>query len=444
MSAARRYLPSGVPLRYRRVYGRELLAWSLLPFMLGMLEGGVVGITAKKSFSGQVDPDLLNLVIGLLTGLPAIANLTSFAWAATAHGRHKIKFIASLQLVTAACIAAVGLAAPTGSGFLLFVLAVTIGRIAWAGVVTIRTTVWASNYPRTDRARVAGAFATVQALCLAGVTFLTGLLLDDNPDAYRWVYPTAAVVGILGAICYSRVKVRGHHRMLRIERASRTDANQARPSINPLAMLKLMRRDRNFGVFMICMFLIGTGNIMVIAPLIIILDEQFKLDYVQAISILTSIPILMMPLSIPVWSRLLARLHVVKFRSIHSWVFILSNMVLFGAVLGNWMVGIWISAVIRGIGFGGGVLAWNLGHHDFAPPGTSSQYMGVHVTLTGFRGLLAPILGVSAYEILLDNGHVTGAGVFLVAALLGVLGATGFLLLGRRFTQPPGNHPWQA
>ncbi|MEE2908324.1 MAG: MFS transporter [Planctomycetota bacterium] len=427
-----------MPLRYRRTYSRELLAWSLLPFMMGMLEGGVVGITAKKSFSGQVDPDLLNLVIGLLTGLPAMANLTSFAWAAMAHGRHKVHFIVTLQVVTILSIAAVGLAAPTAWGFVVFAVAVTAGRAAWAGVVTVRTTIWASNYPRPDRPRIAGAFASVQALCLALVTFLTGLLLDENPDAYRWVFPVAATVGLLGTLSYSRIRVRGHRRMLDAEHALRSSPKHTSPSINPLGILRLLRQDRSFASFMICLFLIGTGNIMVTAPLVIILDEQFNLDYVHAIAILTSIPILMMPLSIPVWSRLLARVHVVRFRSIHSWIFVITNFILCGAVLGSWLPGIYLAAVIRGIGFGGGVLAWNLGHHDFASPESSSQYMGVHVTLTGIRGLLAPILGVSAYEILIRNGSEAGGGVFFIAALLGILGATGFMLLGRRFHQPPG------
>ena len=426
-----------MPLRYRRTYSWELLAWGVLPVMLGMLEGGVVGITAKKSFSGHVDADLLNLVIGLLTGLPAMANLTSFAWAAGAHGRNKIRFVVTLQIITVISIASVCLAAPTAWGFLLFAVSVAIGRIAWAGVVTIRTTIWAANYPRSDRGRVAGAFATMQALCLAGITFLTGMLLDENPDAYRWVFPLAAAVGGLGVFFYSRIRIRGHRRMLRLEREASRDSRQPRPSINPLGILGVLHRDRGFGAFMACLFLIGTGNIMVTAPLVIILDEQFKLDYVAAISILTSIPILMMPFSIPIWSRLLDRVHVVRFRAIHSWIFICSNMILFGSVLTTWLPGIWIASIIRGLGFGGGVLAWNLGHHDFAAPEHSSQYMGVHVTLTGIRGLLAPLLGISAYEILIAQGHPTGGGVFLVASLLGVLGATGFLLLGKRFASPP-------
>lgn len=437
LSSARRYLPSGMSARYRRNYARELLAWGLLPIMLGMLEGGVVGITAKKSFGGQVDPDLLDLVIGLLVGLPASANLTSFAWAAFAHGRHKIRFVVSLQVVTILAIAAVCLAAPTAWGFLLFAVAVAVGRIAWAGVVTLRTTIWASNYPRQDRPRIAGAFASIQALCLALVTFLTGLLLDENPDAYRWVYPLAASIGMVGAWSYSRIRVRGHGRMLASERDHKKSADKLKPTINPLGILRLLNNDRGFAAFMLCLFLIGTGNIMVTAPLVIILDDQFKLDYVQAIAILTSIPILIMPFSIPIWSRLLAKVHVVRFRSIHSWIFIVKNLLVFMCILYSWLPGIYIAAVIQGIGFGGGVLAWNLGHHDFASPQSSTQYMGVHVTLTGIRGLLAPLFGVFIYKMLLDQGSATGGGVYLVAALLGILGATGFLLLSKRYSKPP-------
>ena len=436
LSAPRRYLPASMPLRYRQTYKQELIAWSLLPFMLGMLEGGVVGIMAKKSFGGQVDPDTLNFIIGILTGLPAIANLTSFAWAAAAHGRPKIRFIVALQIVAALSIAGIGLASPSSSGFVLFAIAVALGRIAWAGVVTVRTTVWGNNYPRTDRARVAGCFATVQALCLAGVTFLMGLLLDDNPNAYQWAFPTAAGIGLIGILAYSRIHVHDHEKLMQTERSMDHMDRSSRPSLNPLGMISLLRGDRHFRFFMICMFLIGTGNMMVTAPLIVILDEQFNMDYVQAISILTSIPILMMPLSIPIWSRLLDRLHVVRFRSIHSWVFIISNLIFFASVISSWMPGIWAAAIIRGIGFGGGVLAWNLGHHDFATPQTSSQYMGVHVTLTGIRGFLAPILGVFVYETLLAWGY-TGGGVFLLSSILGLCGALGFLWLGRHFKKPP-------
>jgi hypothetical protein len=43
---------------------------------------------------------------------------------------------------------------------------------------------------------------------------------------------------------------------------------------------------------------------------------------------------------------------------------------------------------------GGGALAWNLGHLHFAPPEKAEIYMGVHVALSGARGLIAPLGGM--------------------------------------------------
>ncbi len=52
--------------------------------------------------------------------------------------------------------------------------------------------------------------------------------------------------------------------------------------------------------------------------------------------------------------------------------------------------------MLFGISTAGANLGWNLGHNDFASLGKVQQYMGVNVTLTGMRGLIAPPLGAIA------------------------------------------------
>jgi MFS family permease len=89
---------------------------------------------------------------------------------------------------------------------------------------------------------------------------------------------------------------------------------------------------------------------------------------------------------------------------------------------------LYAAAVVNGIANAGGVLAWNLGHHDFAPPHRDSQYMGVHVTLNGIRGIAAPFLAVAIYE-LLDNHGGGGAWVFAVCLVINTIGAAGFVWL---------------
>ena len=53
-----------------------------------------------------------------------------------------------------------------------------------------------------------------------------------------------------------------------------------------------------------------------------------------------------------------------------------------------------------GAAYAGANLGWNLGHNDFASLGRAQHYMGVHVTLTGVRGAIAPPAGILFYEAL--------------------------------------------
>src|SRR5690606_6858550 len=86
-------------------------------------------------------------------------------------------------------------------------------------------------------------------------------------------------------------------------------------------------------------------------------------------------------------------------------------------------------------------------HHDFAPRNLATVYMGIHATLTGVRGVVAPFIGTALY-----SGWGTppqrgpgadapagalgwsglGAWVFFVFAAVSVAGGLLFLRLRRR------------
>jgi len=78
---------------------------------------------------------------------------------------------------------------------------------------------------------------------------------------------------------------------------------------------------------------------------------------------------------------------------------------------------------------GGGTLAWNLGHVDFARASETSQYMATHVTLNGVRGLLAPLLAVTLYEVFRASGLHAPTGVMIVVCVFTCAGALGFVRL---------------
>lgn len=422
-------------------YRRELVAWSLLPIALGAVEGGVTGVFAKNAFEGTVSPATLNLAVAVLQGAPALANVVSFLWAAVSHGRHKIRILAALQLLMTFLVALIAFAPKNSTGLGILVIGTVGARMAWAGVVTLRSTVWRANYPRHARATMAGKLAAVQAVIMALIAYAIGSAMNYNDEAYRFMYPGAAVVGMIGVIVYSGMRMRGHKALLLAEKQSEKTSTSL---FNPFLWRRILLDDKRFRRYMTCMFVFGSANLMVGAPLIIMLKDQFHLSQTKSVAIMTTIPLLLMPLSIPVWSRLLDRVNILQFRAIHSWAFVTSTALVFAAAITMQPWILFFAATAKGIAFGGGVLAWNLGHHDFASIDKSSQYMGVHVTLTGIRGLLAPIIGVSLYQTLEWARPGYGSAVFGLCLVFCTIGAIWFVRMRRDLDGPGCNSDFEA
>ena len=429
----------------RASYSRELLASAMLPFMLTGVETGVMAVVVRKAFDGVVPDAHLNIIVAIIGASKALANIVSFVWVRLNHGHDKSRFIQGLLWTMAALIILLALVPRTPLGLWLLAGGVIAARAVWSGFITIRSTIWSANYDRPIRAIVTGKFATVQVIVIGLLGWGMGEAMDADERSFRWLLIAGVVIGAVGIRAWSRIRVRGE-RLLR--RQERRDTG---PSFNPLAMLTLLREDKAFAGYMACMFVLGTGNLMV-GPLVAIsVVERFGLGYEGGIRATNTIPFLMMPLLIPVWSRMLSHMHVVRFRVVHAWVFTIANVLFFIAA---WRVQpslLYLAAAVQGIAFGGGALAWTLGHLDFAPAHRASQYMGVHVTLTGVRGLIAPFVGVSLYLLLEQVGRaasmvasfgnsgpvigllaaLNGSWVFILCFTLSGTGAIGFLFLSR-------------
>ncbi|MGE3107374.1 MAG: MFS transporter [Phycisphaerales bacterium] len=438
--------PLFMPQSARKNYRCELTATSLFSFALAMVEGGAMGVIVKNAFAGVLSgasgERMLNYAVGIITAAPEFANMTSFLWAAWTHGKRKVRIVNSLQLGVLVMLGMMAAAPRSALGLWMLVACLIAARVCLSGVVTLRSTVWRANYDRSIRARVTGRLASIQALIVSGAGLSLGALMEYSGDSFRIALPIAAAAGLLGALAYSRVRVRHERTLLRLERAE--PAHQ-QPSMNPLSVVATLRADRRFAWFMLWMFILGLGNLMLTAPLVITLREQFHVSYLGGIVVIQTLPYLVMLPIIPLWARYLDRVHIVRFRSIHSWAFVIAQGCIFLAALLHVLPLAYIGAAFLGVGFAGGTLAWNLGHLDFAPPQRASQYMGVHVTLNGVRGLVAPLVAVSAYEALDSNQPGQGgAWVFGISVVLCTIGAIGFADLRRRLRVDEGAAPGQS
>ncbi len=425
--------PASLPVLARTSYRLELSATLLFSFALAMVEGGVIGVFTKNTFEGHVRGTLLDYAAGLVAAAGEIANLASFVWAVSAHGKARVKFINTLQITVVSLIFLLAFIPRNEIGLLLLVLFVVAARICWSGIITIRPSIWHANYARGTRAKIVGNFAAVQVVVVAIMGLALGMLMDVNSDAFRIVLPICACIGLGAFFAFRQIRVRGEHTELKTHAAS-----PKRPRL--IDLVHVLTKDKFFAQFQACMFVLGMGNLMVTPVLIIVLKERFHLGYFSAILITVGIIQLCTPLFIPMWARLLDRSHVVTFRSIHSWSFVAA---LIAFAFGAHFELVWImylGAVLQSIGLAGGSIAWNIGHHDFAPPNDTSRYMAVHVTLNGVRGLCALVLSVSGYHWLerrgLDRwGFDASTVMLIICCCVCITGACGFIWLRRSMGQ---------
>ena len=437
----------------RANYARELASWTFMPIMLTGINAGAMGVILKKTFTdlpGTTDSGLA-LAVGTVGAATAIGNLTSTIWAAVSTGRNKVNLIVLLMVACSLCVGAMAIVPASNTGAWVMASLVLIGWIFWSGVITTRASVWRANYPGSDRTSIAGRLASVQAVISALSVFVVAKLLDGFSDEDTWgtrlldkaeiefiqaetieqqgfrvIFPILAIFGLLGASIYARVRLRGQSRLARVERSTKGDS---RSILEPLRAFGVLHRDRNYRKYILCQFIFGAGNLLMMPVLALILISRFDASYLESLLVTAIIPPILMPLAIPMWAKLLGGMHVISYRAIHSWVFVVAGLCfLTGSVLTQYWIIVAGSAVL-GIGWAGGVLAWNLGHQHFAKPEQDTEYMSVHVVLTGVRGAFAPYLGVGLYEMLKPSGQESW--VFGVAALLSTVGALGFLLLLR-------------
>ena len=197
-------------------------------------------------------------------------------------------------------------------------------------------------------------------------------------------------------------------------------------------LLQILREDPDYREYMLWMGVYGGGSLMLTSQLVVILTDRLGMPPGRQIAMLAVLPLLAMPLCVPMWARLFDGGHVVRYRARQGWVLVLAVAILSAGTLADLEWVLWVGAVVLGIAYAGANLGWSLGHNDFASPGRAQQYMGVHVTLTGLRGMVAPPLGIAAYQGL--EALAAGAGRWSVLLPLAgtAAGAAGFTRMRRR------------
>lgn len=427
----------GVPIMARRNYLIEVRHVMLWGVFAGMFEGSISSIIVSLTF--VADPWLISIVMAS----PMCANLLGLVWGSVATGRRKLPLFMGLAAGTAATIASIGLTPATPVGGWVFAAQIVVARVLLSGCLTVRSALWKRNYPTASRGRIAARLQMARFAFGIITVVVVMKLFTKWPRSYVYAYPTAALLGLLAILVIRSMHVRGEKTELaQLDRLRRVSSSPPPSGLRVLLRsgIKVLRDDPDYRRYMLGMTLLGSANIMTMPLMTIIITKQLMLSYFDSGNLLEVLPRLLMLASLGPWAGLFDRVGVVRFRIINASAW--AGLSVFGGLgatvicympdfldaLPVFVTAVSLIALARlceGVGKGGGAIAWNIGHLHFAKSVEAEAYMGVHVFLTGIRGLIMPFVGTFLY---LRYGPLA----FVVSTALSLAGILTFAALARR------------
>ena len=410
-----------------------------------MLEGSLAAVVVAKTFNGS------ELLINIAATTPLAAFLTSIFWGLVCVGRRKVRIFTMCAFGAVFLLALGGVVPVTRNGAVAFIALMAIAQFFLAGVVTVRSALWKSNYPKRHRGRIVARLQIARSLVYLLVVTLIARIFDYNPDYYRWVYPILALLGVCSLWFIRRIHVRGEDAEL--ARRAKPDSS-AENLVKPVSLLdavspghifenafRILRIDETFRKYCVAQMYTGCGNLILRTVIIVIITNHLLANmsgvYWISIVLLEALPMLVRLGTMSRFAAYFDQVGVVRFRVINGTCWLITNIlgtcgasiVLFSESIGGNYVFFAVIlfacfAIGRGVCAGGGAIAWNLGHLHFAKSDDAEMYMGIHVSLTGLRGLIMPFVGILFW-------NWFGLGVFLVSITLSAIALRKFWKMDR-------------
>ncbi|MGE9290421.1 MAG: MFS transporter [Puniceicoccales bacterium] len=252
-----------------------------------------------------------------------------------------------------------------------------------AQIPSLFVAVYAKNYTHRDRGRLVSNTFIVATVVGTILSFFGGEYLDYRPEAFGSIFLLMSGAALVCALAVLRIP---------------SEPIQIR---NPKRWgnFSLITEDPLFAKMLAAWMILGFANLSLLPLRVEILANPkygFNLSNSHVILITVVVFAVARIAGLKVFGSVFERINFLTYR-------ILINVLLFLAILcyfnfsSVWFVA--LGSAFFGFGMGGGNLAWNLWVTRIAPDDRVSEYMSVHMSLTGMRGVLSPIIAYSLLPI---------------------------------------------
>ncbi len=341
---------------------------------------GILPVIARREF-GAGDGQMLLITMAI----PAMLVLSIF-WGELFSRISLGRYVAVLWITAFVPIALIAFARDFTTLLLLYAAAAA-GNAGWStahGVLLKRL------YPPTVFGRAFAVLTAVQLASAIGAALLIGTWLEADSGSFRYSFPLLAGLQGIGAILIVLL-ARGHAPPAAPRAPLRLAA-----ALAPVArMHAVLRADRPFRRYEQAFMTYGFGYMICEALLPLIVTDRLGMSYEEiAAASQAALRFGTLAMVLPMgW--LLDRVGPTRISALSFTV--LASYPL-GLLIATDALGVGAASAAYGVGLAGVMLGWMIGPVSFARDASlAPQYVSIHATLVGVRGVVAQGLGMGLY-----------------------------------------------
>jgi len=251
-------------------------------------------------------------------------------------------------------------------------------------------------------------------------TFMYGLLLDFDPYAFVYVFPTLGALGVFSIFLLSRISYVEEQPVI----LSRSFLDSVKGSFKSL--VRILRFNAPYRDYEIGFMFYGFAFMSTKAVITLFYKEALNLNYSSVAFYENGFNVLAIIL-LPVFGRILGRTDprrfvMLTYASLALYLFFIGFTEYFPFYLELWGIQVYyfllLAIIFKGIFASTMALSWSIGSSYFCSDEEAGDYQSVHLTLTGMRAIFAPLIGVMFYQLIQFSGTFAIAIFSLLAAIL--------------------------
>ncbi|MFW5707855.1 MAG: MFS transporter [Bacteroidota bacterium] len=281
--------------------------------------------------------------------------------------------------------------------FLLIFLVYYLGNTAiWPTINLFLKT----SYRHENFSRLYSYATTLNKIVMMVTTFFYGWLLDIDNYIFVYIFPVAAVLGIISVFLLSLIPFDAP--------AAAAKSNGFWHSVkeSAMGMVRILRTNRSFLDFQVGFMLYGFGFMSSVTVIVLFFETELGLNYSSIAFYKNGYNVLAIIL-LPFFGKLMGKIDprrftAISFSSMLVYILFLTLTEYFPAYIEFWDIRLYYMLIFyilfHGVFAATMALTWFIGSAYFCPPEEAGNYQSVHLVLTALRSLFAPLLGIAFYE----------------------------------------------